>query len=59
MDTASLAYASMCLNQAMSNGFYMPDTPDSTALQLYGLFKSDSILIRYAAQMGFAAPAGF
>ncbi|KRP12912.1 MAG: alpha/beta hydrolase [Sphingobacteriales bacterium BACL12 MAG-120813-bin55] len=59
MDTSSLPYASLCLMQAMQNGFYVPQSPDSAALVIYDKFKTDSLLIRYSSQMGFAAPAGF
>lgn len=59
MATASLMYASYCFMHAMQNGFYSPAQPSEEALQLYGLFRTDSVLIQYASKMGYEAPQGF
>lgn len=59
MDTASIQYSSYCFMHAMQNGFYSPKAPTDEAKAIYSLFRSDSILIKYAANMGYKQPQGF
>ncbi len=59
MDVTSMPYASYCFMHAMQNGFYSPQKPSKEALQNYALFKSDTLLKKYAAQMNYEAPQGF
>jgi proline iminopeptidase len=59
MNSTSLEYSSYCFMHAMQNGFYTPKNPTSEAKQIYELFKSDSILIKYASKMGYKQPQGF
>lgn len=59
MDTNSIQYSSYCFMHAMQNGFYSPESPTPEAKNLYSLFKTDTILTKYAAQMTYMAPQGF
>lgn len=59
MDTTSIAYSSYCFGHAMQNGFYTPKTPTAEAKSLYSLFRTDTLLTKYAAQMSYEAPQGF
>jgi proline iminopeptidase len=59
MDTSSIQYSSFCFRHAMQNGFYSPKTPTAEAKNLYALFRTDTLLTKYASQMSFEAPQGF
>lgn len=59
MDTTTVQYSSFCFMHAMQNGFYSTNNPTDKAKELYQLFQSDSILIKYAQQMGSKQPQGF
>ena len=59
MDPSSLSYSSYCFMNAMRNGFYSPDETSEEAKVLYDLFKTDEILKKNAAKMGYKAPEGF
>lgn len=59
MDTTSIEYSSYCFMHAMRNGFYSLKQPDDEAKSLYTLFKTDTILRKYAVQMSREAPTGF
>jgi proline iminopeptidase len=59
MDSSSLAYGSYSFMHAMQNGFYTPKKITDEAKELYALFRSDSSLKKYAAQMTFEGPKGF
>jgi proline iminopeptidase len=58
MDTSSLSYASFCLQMAMSNGFYKPDSLVPEAVAAYERLRADT-LSSIASQMSFQAPMGF
>ena len=59
MDSYSLEYSSYCFTHALQNGFYTPKTFTKEAISLYGMFKKDSTLLKYASKMSFEAPQGF
>jgi len=59
MDTTSLEYSSYCFSHAIQNGFYTPRNPSSEAKSIYSLYRTDSILKKYAFQMTYPAPRGF
>lgn len=59
MDKSSLQYSSYCFQHAMQNGFYYPKQPNKKALDIYAKFNSDTLLMKYGAQMTYQAPKGF
>lgn len=59
MDTTSLPYSSYSFMHAMQNGFYTPKKISDEAKTIYGLFRTDTTLVKYAAQMTFEGPKGF
>lgn len=59
MDSTTMQFSSYCFAHAMQNGFYSPKNPTGEAKLLYAKFKSDSTLLKYAAQMTFEGPQGF
>jgi proline iminopeptidase len=59
MDTTSLQYSSYSFMHAMQNGFYTPKEATAEAKALYGTFRTDSVLLKYAGKMGYTAPQGF
>lgn len=59
MDTTSLDYSSYCFRHAMQNGFYTPKNRTSEAKEIYALFKTDTLLRKYASKMTIDAPKGF
>lgn len=59
MDSTTMQFSSYCFAHAMQNGFYSPKNPSGEAKLLYGKFKSDSTLLKYAAQMTYEGPQGF
>jgi len=59
MDKSSIEYSSYCFSHAMLNGFYYPKEPTKEALNIYSKFKTDTLLIKYSAQMTYNAPRGF
>lgn len=59
MDSESLEYAVYCFSHAMQNGFYTPDSLSAEAKQIYTVFRADSTLAKYAAEMTQAATQGF
>lgn len=58
-DTSAYEYSSYCLGHAMQNGFYTPKDPTDSAKALYATFKTDSLLMKHAKKMAYAAPLGF
>lgn len=58
-DTTSIQYSSFCFAHAMQNGFYTPKSFTDEAKKIYSLFKSDTLLMKYASQMTYNAPQGF
>lgn len=59
MNPSSLSYSSYCFMHAMQNGFYTPDETNEEAKTLYALFKTDEVLKKNAAKMGYKPPKGF
>lgn len=59
MDSSTLQYSSFCFMHAMQNGFYTPKELSEEALTIYDKLKSDSVMLKYAAQMTYQAPQGF
>ena len=59
MDKKSIQYSSYCFVHAMQNGFYTPKKITPEAQKIYGQFKTNESLKKYARQMGYAAPQGF
>lgn len=59
MDTTSLMYSSYSFMHALQNGFYSTKNPNKKAIELYSLFKTDTLLIKYASKMGYKAPQKF
>ncbi len=59
LDTTSIMYSTYCFMYAMRNGFYTTKTPNDEAKNLYGLFKTDTLLRKYASRMNKEAPEGF
>ncbi len=59
MDSTTMQFSSYCFAHAMQNGFYTPKNPTGEAKLIYGKFKSDSTLLKYAAQMTYEGPQGF
>ncbi len=59
MDTTSIQYSSYCFVHAMQNGFYSPKNPTNEAKSIYSMFRTDTLLVKYASQMTYKAPQGF
>jgi proline iminopeptidase len=59
MDVSTMTYASYCFMHAMQNKFYSPKQLSEAAKQNYALFKTDTLLKKYASQMTYEAPQGF
>ena len=59
MDHSSLQYSSYCFMHAMQNDFYTPKDLSEEALAIYNKLKTDSVMLKYAAQMTYEAPQGF
>lgn len=59
MDSSSLMYSSYCFMHAMQNGFYSPKKPNKKAQELYGLFRTDEALKKYAQKMDYVSPQKF
>jgi proline iminopeptidase len=59
MDTASLKYSSFCFMHAKQNNFYSPKQPCDEAKSIYALYKTDTLLMKYASQMTYPATMGF
>ncbi len=59
MDTASLEYSSYCFGHAMQNHFYSPPNPTEEAKKIYALFKTDTLLMKYATKMTSKPPTQF
>ena len=59
MDTASIAYITSCLMQAMQNGFYSPKNPTPEAKNISSTLRADTLLKKYASQTTSQAPVGF
>lgn len=59
MDSTQLEYGSYSFMHAMQNGFYTPKIITDEAKAIYGLFRTDTTLKKYAAKMTFEGPKGF
>lgn len=59
MDSSSVQYSSFCFMHAMQNGFYSPKNPNPEAIDMYQLFRTDSILKANGSKMGRKQPQGF
>ena len=59
MDTTSIDYSSYCFAHAMQNGFYTPKNLTAEAKSIYSIFKTDTLLTKYASKMTVKAPKGF
>jgi proline iminopeptidase len=59
MDVSTMTYASYCFMHAMQNKFYSPQQLSEGAKQNYALFKTDTLLKKYAGHMTYEAPQGF
>jgi proline iminopeptidase len=59
MDTSSLEYSTYSFAHAMNNKFYSPKEPTEEAKKIYALFKTDSVLKKYASRMTYQGPQGF
>lgn len=59
MDKSSIEYSSYCFGHAMQNGFYNTKNPTNEAANIYKTFKTDTLLIKYSAQMTYEAPKAF
>ncbi len=59
MDTTSIDYSSYCFAHAMQNGFYTPKNSTAEAKSIYSIFKTDTLLTKYASKMTVKAPKGF
>jgi proline iminopeptidase len=59
MDKKSMEYASYCFSHAMQNGFYSAKNPSKEALEIYGLFRTEPLLIEHGSKMTYKAPQGF
>jgi len=59
MDNSSIEYSSYCFGHAMQNGFYFPKQMTDEAKSIYGNFKTDTLVKKYASKMTFEAPKGF
>ncbi len=59
MDSSTLQYSSYCFSHAMQNGFYRPKNPSEEAKKIYGTYKTDTLLTKYASQMTYPGPQGF
>lgn len=51
MDTASFEYSSYCFAHAMQNHFYSAPNPTEETKKIFELFKTDTVLTKYAAKM--------
>ncbi len=59
MDKSSIEYSSYSFMHAMQNGFYSPKNPTDEAKKIYSTFRTDTLLMKYAAQMDYQAAQGF
>ncbi|WP_341227620.1 alpha/beta hydrolase [uncultured Arcticibacterium sp.] len=59
MDKNSLEYNSYLFSHAMQNGFYYTKEPTQEAVNIYSMFRTDTLLIKYSSQMTYEAPRGF
>lgn len=59
MDKKSIEYSSYCFMHAIQNNFYYPKKPLKEALAIYSSFKTDTLLLKYASELQYAAPKGF